>query len=471
MTNLKSLAVLSCVSLLTACGGSSSSTNSTTTPTPTPQPVLNSLKIKVIETDKCGNQFAPLDAIMVIHNDDFSAKEVITADANGVLSFDSELDNETITIAMKAQADDTGNREILMNTLVQQPTVDMGEQKFLNYQINCGCEEIELFVNGPYSENARYRIDGDFGGHIRSNDFGIGTGSVKICPDSQGNWQNISSIATYLDRNEVYGRYDDSSFPDFSQFATEQGQAVNIASNDPNARYYGYTYINGVRHLSTSLLPQPHIIPYENADYYRVAASDSNNESELDDNGTWLTGSNYINKTVTDSSEIHEFNFGDNQLLTMKDHISTGERNYDFTQSASQNDYIHWVSLYALDNNYERYAIDWRYRGPLSGELPKLEQFGIDDFLELNNVKEKTVLSYFSFILMNHQQIQDYPDYISKHTSITAKDLADNTYSTLSINNAGFLDFPVLPEQKKAAKQTAKADGYRQANLKKKLIH
>ncbi len=451
MSTIKQFTIASSLLVLTACGGSGGgATSSPTTPSnPPPQvPIKNILFGKIVETDRCGKPYEPLDAFVIIHNDDFSTKEFITADASGAFSYETENDKETITIGLKERPDAEGHRELSLRTFVDQPVKDIGNIEFINVILEADIYFDDVLIDGPLVESAYFRVHGVDAAFTKSSDSGFAAVRARICKTDEGLLSPYSATVTYADSlmtepSALYGQYvsEGSNYA----FADIQGVKVNVTSNSPAPYFRADTFVDGKSHFESA--DGPFVFPYANADFYRVMAFGPQDEAYQDpETGASVSSSSILRKTFTNTDEVVELNFLVNPIPNLKDFIRGNGGSYDFEAVAAQADYF-IVTTYLKDLYLDVFWLDWNFTGPLKGSFPTLSQLGINDFLDLDNLDQSTGVSAHRFSLAGNESAQGYSDYLEQRIDDKAQSWFDSYQSNVTIVSPGnYVEFPALPE-------------------------
>ncbi len=114
------------ISILAGCGGGSSAENPSTSNDIT-KTALNTLSISAKYKDSCGNETVADDAALLIHNSDYSNKEIIYADNSGKITYQTENPNQTISIVMRGSDEINGVKPVFLTTFIDHPVIDIGD--------------------------------------------------------------------------------------------------------------------------------------------------------------------------------------------------------------------------------------------------------------------------------------------------------------------------------------------------------
>jgi len=421
------------ISLLTACGGGSStdSSDDNISSNGTNQAALNTLSMMAKYTDSCGNETAAGDAALLIHNSDYSNKEIVYADDNGKITYQTEDSNQTISIVMRGSEEINGIKPIFLTTYVDHPIVDLGDYyHYNNSTVNCQCQTFDLNVNTPARANdiGTGRISGVADdGHIDNNYGYTSYIGLESCKSPTEQWPLISSLISYRNPEQSFAALisDISTTTEIS--AEIEGTVVDISTNDYEATRQVSTVIDGIYHLRNYAFDQgSNVYGYaaESAQHFSISAYKFESLYDIpnvDDAFFWTASREY--------SSVLDKTF-DLPLPTMDytklfDILVSTSGQYDLSNVANM-DYL-TVGIEAASNHQT--MLDWYLYAPISGQVPKIENIDISAFISDDVLDASIDTIEMSVSARGYVGIDGYQDYLSSKSELTTDNLVNDQWS------------------------------------------
>ncbi|MCP4987026.1 MAG: hypothetical protein GY928_13545 [Colwellia sp.] len=452
--------ILISASLLSACGGSSSGDSSNTSADNQSKTKLKTLSMVAIYKDACGNETFANDAALLIHNSDYSNKDIIYADANGKLSYQTESATQTISILMRNKNEVDGVKPVILTTYMDYPVKDIGNYYHNTYAKDaCDCQNFTLNVNVPARANdwAEGKLSGaENQGWVSSNQGSAQFNDLSVCRTPEQTWPLLSSTINFTDPDEAFGVLIADVSDTTEVDATLAGTIVDIATNSDLAYKRISTVINGERHFNNSISSYStnnlYAFTSTPADYYTVSAYTFDNIYEFPnvDEAILIVESG---EHTEDLSKTFDLTLPAVDYTKMFDILLSDTGQYDLSDTANM-DYIN-VNISA--NKDFQSMLTWTITAPTSGLVPKIENIDISAFVSedilntsVNNINTSISMEGLSGI----NGYKDYTDNVSERTvenytqekwsksewvffRLTIKDVAfDSSTSPFNLSNA-----------------------------------
>ncbi len=412
----KSLSVF-LVSLLFACGGSTDSSGSSDTSNST---TLNTLSIMAKYKDSCGNETAATDAALLIHNSDYSNKEIIYADANGLLTYTTSNTYETLSILMRDEDEVNGIKPIYLTTFIDQPVINIGNHyQYTNSIYACQCDLFDLDVNIPDRANdvGQGRISGMYiDGNVDNIEGTTNFSGVLACKKTAGSWPLISTFIGYTNPDEGFA----ATIPDISIMsvtsANLKGIPVSITTND-EATTQVSTVIDGKYHLSNyrfELADNVYGFSVDSVDFYSVSAYRFESLYDLlnvDDAYFFTVSSeNDSNLNKTFDLPLPEIDY-----LVLLDILMSDYGEYDLSYLPNM-DYLS-VGIQAT-YDYQT-VLSWDLIAPMSGKVPNIENIDLSAFISKDILDASVDTIEMNISTQGYDGIDGYQDFMNSKIELT----------------------------------------------------
>ncbi len=419
--------------MLAGCGGGSS-TDSPENPTPpngNNQTTLNTLSISAKYKDSCGNETAAGDAALLVHNNDYSNKEIIYADSNGNITYETENANQTISIVMRGSDEINGVKPVFLATYVDHPVSDMGD--YFHYSDSteaCQCQYFDLNVSVPARANdfGNGRISGvEDDGHINNNYGYTSFVGLESCKSATGEWPLVSPLITYSNPEQSFAALvsDISTTTDVN--AEIAGVAVDITTNDFGASKQVSTVIDGDFHFRNYAFDQAsNVYGYEtdSVEHYSVSAYKFETIYEIpnvDDAFLWIASREYsteLNKSFDLPLPIMDY-------TTLFNILVSDSGQYDLSNTSNM-DYLS-IGIEASSNNYT--MLDWYIYAPTSGQVPSIENMDFSAFVS-DDILDASIDSIeMSVSARGYDGINGYQDFLNSRAEMTTDNLTNEKWS------------------------------------------
>ncbi|QBG36443.1 hypothetical protein [Litorilituus sediminis] len=461
--HLKTISLISICSLITACGGGGSSS---TTPdnSNSGTNTSNTLSLVAKYKDACGNEVLASDAALLIHNEDYSNKEIITADQNGKLTYQSTNSTQTISIVMPGQNKVGNITPINIATFIDYPIKDMGEFIDYTYETDaCSCQTFNLQVSTPARANdigqgKIFGIEGaaNISSYRGQNHFD----NFMVCKKQSGDWPLVSTIINFDSPSESFAAY----IPDIANTtvinAENQGKIVDISTNDYSANKRVTTVINELNSLrSYTFDSSQNVYAFEHSDvkYYDVSAYtvDFMYQFPEVDEAVFIKSST---NNTTDIDKSFDLPIPDIAADKLLDILISDSGHYDLSQSASL-DYMA-VGLNALSAGED--ILNWTVIAPASGQVPQIENIDISNFISDSALESATDEIELTAITKSLSGIDGYQDYLSSRASLPILEFtkekakaSESAFLSITLNNASLQGLSNLPNSSQKIKAYA----------------
>ena len=449
------------VSLLVGCGGSGSSSDSSNKANST---TMQTLSIMAKYKDSCGNETPASDAALLIHNSDYSNKEIIYADANGKLTYTTDNTNQTLSIIMRGENDEVnGIKPIFLATYIDQPVVDMGNYyHYTGSTVACQCQSFEVKVNVPSRSNdiGSGSISGAKGGGDINNDIGYTNfTNVSACKDSTGSWSLISTLIDYNYPEQAFA----ALIPDISTVvetsADLEGLVVNIDTNTEASKQVS-TVIDGkyrLRNYVFSTYGNVYGFDAESVDFYAVSAYNFETLYDIpnvDDAFYWTLSS----ENSTNLNKIFDLPLPEIDYISLFDILLSESGQYDLSYLPNM-DYL----TVGIDAEYnDEIVLSWILFAPISGQVPKIENIDLSAFIS-DDVLDTSVDSIVMYIdVQGYHGVNGYQDFMSNRTERTVENRIldkwskfDSVYFEMTMSNFDAISSNGSNQGSKVAKRPA----------------
>lgn len=441
---LKTISLISICSLITACGGGGSS-STTSDNTNSDSNTSNTLSLVVKYKDACGNEVLASDAALLIHNDDYSNKEIINADQNGKLTYQAANTQQTISIVIPGQNKVGNITPINIATFIDYPVKDMGEFIDYTYETDaCSCQTFNLQVNTPARANdiGQGRIFGiegaanisSYRGQNHFDDF-------MVCKKQTDAWPLVSTVINFDSPSESFAAY----IPDIANTtvvdAENQGKVVDITTNDYSANKQVTTVINELNSLrSYTFDSSKNVYAFEHGDvaYYDVSAYKVEFMHQFPDVDEALFIKSSTNNT-TDINKSFDLPLPTIAADKLLDILVSDSGHYDLSQTASL-DYMA-VGLNALSAGED--ILNWTVIAPASGQVPQIENIDISSFISDSALESATDEIELTAVTKSLSGIDGYQDYLVNRAALPRLEFtqekakaSESAFLSITLNNA-----------------------------------
>jgi len=451
------------VSLLVGCGGGGSGGGaSITSSNGDNSATVNTLSIMAKYKDSCGNETPASDAALLIHNSDYSNKEIIYADANGLITYKTEQANQTLSILMRGAKDEVnGINPMFLATYIDQPVVDMGDYyQYTGISDACQCQLFEVKVNVPSRINdiGRGSISGVKGSVKINNDIGYTnfTG-LSACKDSTGTWPLIATLIDYNYPEQALA----ALIPDISTVvetsAELEGTVVNINTNHAASTQVS-TVIDGkyrLRNYSLNSSDNVYGFATDAVDFYAVSAYHFESVYDIpnvDDAFIWTLSS----ENSTNLNKTFDLLLTDIDYISLFDVLVSDSGQYDLSYVPNM-DYI-TVGVEATYNNET--VLNWMLFAPISGEVPKIENIDLSAFIAEDTLDASVDRMLMYIDAQGYDGVDGYQDYMNSRLERTLESRTldkwsrfDSIYLEVTLSNFDAISTSKTSLRSKASKQ------------------
>lgn len=421
------------VSLLVGCGGGDSEDSNNPSKAPN-SATKHTLSIMAKYKDGCGNKTVATDAALLIHNSDYSNKEIIYADASGRLTYTTESSNQTISIVMRGEKEEVnGIKPISLVTYIDYPVIDMGNfYQHIDSIVACQCETFDLKINIPNRINdiSNTEISGtEDEGEIDNNLGYTNFSGLLACQNSTGEWPLISTVSNYTFPEQSFA----ALIPDISSTteinAIIEGTQVDINASDYEAVRQVSTIIDGKYRLRNyAYTPSMNVYGFEteSTDFYSLSTYKFEQLYDFQEVDFAYTvaysAENAISLNKTFDLVLPEVNY--NLLYAIL--ISESDQ-YDLS-SVPNMDYL-TVGIEATYN--DKTVLDWTVFAPISGQVPTIENIDLSAFIP-EGVLDTSVDSILMFVeLRGYGGIDGYQDYMNSKSERNVENSISDKWSTV----------------------------------------
>jgi len=452
------------VSLLVGCGGGGSGGgDSITSSNVASSATVNTLSIMAKYKDSCGNETPASDAALLIHNSDYSNKEIIYADANGKLTYTTDKANQTLSIVMRGEKNEVnGIKPIYIATFIDQLVADMGDfNQYTDSTVACQCQLFDLKVNVPSRINdiGIGRISGVKDGGYKDNNLGYTNFTdFSVCKDSSGAWPLISTQFNYNSPEQAFA----ALIPDISSVretsADLEGSIININTNAGASKQVS-TVVDGkysFRNYVFDSLSNVYGFETEAVDFYSVSAYKFETLYDIPDvDGAFywaLSRENSTNIGMTFDLPLPEIDY-----IALFDILVSDSGQYDLSYVPN----IDYLRL-GIDATYNNESIlSWFLLAPVSGEVPKIENIDLSTFIPAD-VLDTSVDSIVMYIdAQGYDGINGYQDFMNHRSEQKIENRIldkwskfDSFYFQMIISNFDDMNSSQVKQGSKVSKQS-----------------
>lgn len=433
--NIKNIyyTVLCCI-FISACGGGSSDSHSSSIPMPTP-PLQSTLTIKTAYLDPCGNESVMSDSALLIHNSDYSNKQIIFANANGEMNYTSNNNHETISILSRYGDDVNGLKPISLKTYINHPMIDMGTIYFRTQNTSqCACQTNDIRVTTPsrLNEIGEVSFNGMFSIRKTENnqDYSIGY-DIKDCFNVNTEPSLISIMMSFQDPKENYATLISGINHDNVE-TTILGQPINVTTNVSNK--LAMAFIKDQYHfLNASTTPNDIFsFSFDEIDFYSISTRFWEPLYDIPDvdYASFYQASYYRTTNINQVFDLPliDVNYIDLfSVLTSETGVYNLPEEYDY-------DYISiWFS--ASKNNIE--FLEWNIIAPENGDVPQIENLDLSEFIEEQDLDSRIDTIYYDLSAGGYTGINGYNDMLLNLPSKKIEHSADEKWNKWNFSSFG----------------------------------
>ena len=402
---------------LSGCGGSESSSNSTG-PTPT---VPGKISIKAVYSDECGNEISATDAKLLIHNSDFSSKEMISADANGEMHYSSSRSTETISIVTRGVNDIDGVMPLSLTSYIDHPVVDMGTIKIRTFDTSqCSCQQNDLNVSTPARplDIGQLKTSVAYYNTLKNS---VGSSQVlglKQCFKADEDVKLMSAQMKYAAPDESFGVL----IPDFMQVssvdAVTQGQLVNI--NSDSTYRSTAAFIDGNYYLRNTVRSSDENVysyPFEETEFHVVDAYEFDFLDDIPDvdEAYIYTLSRQRSTNINQTFDLPLIKIDYNELFEI---LGSDSGSYSLSNTTD----FDVINLAMIGSGYAGTMLDWYIYAPMSGQVPNLDNLDLSVFISNEELASRISNIRMEAFASGYQGISNYNDYLNSIIDIERED-------------------------------------------------
>jgi hypothetical protein len=403
------------ISLVSCGGGSSSKTPKTDEVTVTP-PATYTFSTQVIYRNACNMATPSEGAKLLIHGDNFDVIDVIKADDDGFLTY--ETTDETIDVSIIfGQKDNYEDYIIKAITLMQSPVTQVEPiyQATLSTQ-GCHCETIEpeLISNDiqlPASNTTFNTFNGNIKSRVKKTEIGTKV-SANLCQLENGSWPTIYSTLWFWQQEELQGIViDDYQIEDLYEgeqvFVSEKASNLNYRVSNMDNQEDVNTFLKGILDENIYVSQSSSLI-FESfpMDFYQFRVS--HNESYPIEDSLYLMKVTQSNtKLINDISTEISFVIPEYSDQLIIETLTHEDGRYDLTSF----DEIKIFSQYKTFQYTNGYIVDWEYYGPEIGTSISDKKLDISQVVDVDSLD---IYSVFTNTIggFGFDSINNYEDYI-----------------------------------------------------------
>ncbi len=419
--------LLASLSLLTACGGSSSSTGTNT------DTENNTLSLMAKYRDACGNETSASDAALLIHNSDYSNKEIIYADVNGKLTYQAEDSSQTISIVMRGPDEVSGVKPVILTTFMDYPMKDIGNYYHETKTTDaCDCQNFALNVSVPARVNdiASGRISGvENTGQISNNIGSTFFDNLVSCKAPSDQWPLLSAMMSFTNPDESFGAFISDISNSVEVTAELEGIAVDIITNGYFVNKEVTTVINGKPYFRnyTSYTPN-NVYGFASSDLDHYTVSSYNVELANDEILFFkksMVHTKNINKTF--DLPLPEIDY-----FVMAEIFLSADSQYDLSQTNM--DFIN-IGIKSFKN--DELILDWNFIAPTLGQVPAID---VTAFISDNTWDASVYRADFLAVVTGYSGINGYQDFINNISENTSENATLDKWVTSDGGINGYQD-------------------------------
>lgn len=409
------------VILLSACGGGSDDSGST----PTPNGPTETFTYTAVNVNTCGIETPQTDAVLLVHNDDFSTRQVIEANSNGELRVTVEQ-GQNVTLSFFTASYSSNNvGQVNINTYIDAAPASI-RQTFSSFTPgNDGCECTDVTVNIsnailPERHDSvilnQALLDTNWSDETLSGQY-----TTSVCRAPGESWPALSASTYFGAPDEYYtGILSDYSVNELIGFPVENlAERVDIIPGP-----LSYPGINQVISTSAAIVDNNAIF----SEYRNIADAGTANfftDEEIDvhafasivdagdiavadpDIGSMRVRS-YSRRYVTDlPSQPIDFNHIDYSIVDAELDRSAELDTFDFSAAGAD---LVVVSTSLTDINGST-VLTWSIVTPAQGDFTALDEIELEDANHplLNNQSiELSDEVYMDFLIYRFDELNSY---------------------------------------------------------------
>jgi hypothetical protein len=425
--------------ILASCGGASGS-GSGGSSGGNGGSVKNTLSIKLLYSDACGQSTPASDAAVIIHNPDLSNEKIILANANGEISYTTNDTKKTFSTVFFNNAGSSGIKPVNVSTYVDQLVMDVGEILHYNKDISsCECQTSDLRVQLPAISAGIVSINMS-GNHsfadVNNDDDGVAhLKGIEYCKKNSGEWP-ITSVFIETSDGASYG----AIIPDIS--ATSEvtadllGDKISINTNQNFVQ--SIAKINGVSHFANYNTLSSETVAFTSPliDFTQIFSYDYEDIYGIEDVDTAyvFTFSSIDTKTLNQTFDLLKPQIDYTELAGILD--SPGNYNV-------QDQGIFDLVLFRMYAVYRgELLLFWTVEAPLSGAALNIENLDIETFISESTLDDLVDYVQIDLAVDGYEGINGYADFQKKKISKNAmppgfnSDWAYSEYGALTIQTS-----------------------------------
>lgn len=427
---------------LIACGGGGSSTP--TAPNPDlggNNPSQSRLSAQVMSSNICGATRPQQDAVLIVHNSDFTTLSTHQADGEG--RFAINLDEETVTVSLVSRTTDSTMQEaVSVDTFVDIPVMDLGKftkRVAIENDSDCECVQTDVSLRNSIETVS----PSDFALNLRNTSFtnvsarsnGAIFQSVDVCRSVDGQWPYLSGTLEYgfLGDRAYWGSLDEfepAQALEIEVNALAQDVPINVDFGDSAGSTVVRTYgrLRGVQHhliqplgvgasvpIATDPNMETYVVDAATIDFNRGVLAPLTNDFLLN-----IARKDYtqVPSSTVDLAVLDEEAFIQATLQTFGDTDS-----YDYSANPSADIFRFFTQIEAEDGGEILY---WRISGPITGNLAGIDNFSLDgvDFVVNNTSQRVATEAFFTWSIEDLEAAQGYHDYLALEAQASTSDSA-----------------------------------------------
>ncbi len=386
----KTALALVTASLISGCGGGGSDSENLSRP-PTTSPSTTTYTYTAVSTNSCGMTAPQSDAVMLVHNDDFSTREVIRADSNGEMAL-TVTDGDTVNVSVFTTSQYGEQPATLNISTYVDADPDAIRKNFVNAGLEdalCECANITLSIQNPEITNDQVEVivNDNFVFQPWSTDTSSLEYATEVCRAPDGNWPAIPAMIR--DAGNVYSgiltEYETSGTNVFP--VTDLAEPVLVSQGPvslPDISLNNFVSI-GFREGTPLLQESINSDNYDAAFYFTspaleavsltnvVASYDIEiNDPDINTVNVWSNSQRLFNEQPASTVDFNHLDFSS---VSAEFENSANLESFDFSGSGAQA-----VSLTTFFNDEAGSPVlTWQINTPASASFAALDNINLED--------------------------------------------------------------------------------------------
>lgn len=403
----------------------------------------NVLTLTAVESSACSDTAPSTNARLVIHNDDFSERTVLSPNATGEFSYETNSSNITVSLITYREVE-MGVFQTDVNTMIDVPATDIGSfETYHESGCSCVADTVTITANNSVNDfDSAFISMGGMSYSRSANSFSRDQISipVEVCSD------NLTITGTAHLAGQDLGISPQPFVSGMTVDATVSSSTVSV-SVEPTANAYVNSFIDGYRAYQSDISNSGGavvVIDEPSVDYHALTSVLYNYQSYAGFSDAFslnvrvnyeenVPATNDLSMTDVDFDAMYNAAVGDSD-------------NYNFSNVSFADSFRITTSV---GIRYYKDTLVWTLKMPVSGRFPNVDNWDFSEYVDASGALLGTPnVIGFDVALSGYKNITSYEELYTEHFD---RRFYSNTYNEYELatlimesNDVSIFESPIL---------------------------